>query len=121
MKEASKRRCSELMFREANGNPLTFVDAEAVSAGPSRKASLPSAEEQKEMAPFLSMLEDVLNRACLSTANWGRSVPSCPDMQSITLHRQKAVECLRIGIAPETMSRHTCMTCTTATIDLPLP
>ena len=51
-----------LIHSEANVNPLTFVDAEAVSAGPSRKASLPSAEEQKEMAPFLSMLEDVLNR-----------------------------------------------------------
>ena len=45
---------------ETGGSPLTFVDAEAVSAGPSRKASLPSEEEQKEMAPFLSMLEDVL-------------------------------------------------------------
>ncbi len=40
---------------------ITFVDAEAIStASSSRKPSLPSAEEQKEMAPFLSMLEDVL-------------------------------------------------------------
>lgn len=54
---------SFLTTREAAGKALNFVDAEAISsasAGPSKKESLPSAEEQQEMAPFLSMLEDVL-------------------------------------------------------------
>lgn len=58
-------RAHVLMESEKSGKPLTFVDAEAIassSAGPSRKESLPSMEEQKEMAPFLSMLEDVLKR-----------------------------------------------------------
>ena len=63
-----------LIHSEANVNPLTFVDAEAVSAGPSRKASLPSAEEQKEMAPFLSMLKDVLNCTfCFDRTSLNRS------------------------------------------------